>query len=137
MEQNAPASIEEMRMRQQVFALREALEQAQFTAEMRGTHAAAAHRAEVEELQAMIRSLREVLDAERAAHTEALAALRRELGAVNRSLQLALAEAREAFDGERLALQARHQDELLAAGRIRAELEATVKQLRERIDGDR
>jgi hypothetical protein len=135
MDSNGAPSIEELRMRREVLALREALEAAQFQAEMHATRAASAHRAEVEELQSMIRSLREVLDAERAAHAEALTLQRRELGAVSRDLQEALVAARDAFDAERLALQARHQNDLVAAGRIPAELEATVKQLRESIDG--
>lgn len=135
MDTTAAPSIEELRLRHEIFALRDALESAQFAAEINATHAAAAHRAEVEELQSMIRSLREVLDAGRIAHTEALADQRRELGAANRALQDALVDARAAFDAERLALQASHQNELLAVGRVRAELEATVKQLRERIDG--
>jgi len=135
MEQNGSQSIEEMRIRREVFALRDALEQAQFAADRRSTEAAAAHRAEVEELQAMIRALREVLDGERAAHAEALAEQRRELSGLNRALQQALVEARAAFDAERLGLQARHQEEMLGAGRVRAELESTIRQLREHVDG--
>ena len=82
----------------------------------------------------MIRSLRELIDSERASSTQALGEQRRQLAAEIRALQGALSEARSAFDEERIALQAAHQAEMLAAGRIRAELESTIRHLRERID---
>ena len=135
MQNTAETSLEEMRMRREVQALRDAMENAQFAHEQRLAQIAAAHRAEIDELQDMIRSQREVLDRERIAQIDAQSELRRQLGAENRALQEALVDARSAFDAERLALQARHQNELIVAGRVRADLETTVKQLRERVDG--
>ena len=134
MEQNSNNSIAEMRMQREVFALRDALEQAQMLADQRSTHAAANHRAEVDELQEMIRRLRDRIDAERASHAEAVAEQRRTLATEIRALQKALSDARAVFDAERLTMQADHQAAQLADGRVRAELEATVRQLREQLD---
>ena len=121
-------------MRREVLALREALESAQFDQDQRHARAASAHRSELEELQSMIRSLRELIDSERAEHAQALADLRRTLGTEIRALQNSVVESRAAFEEERLKLQGAHQAEMLVAGRVRIELEATIRQLRERLD---
>jgi arsenate reductase-like glutaredoxin family protein len=66
-------SVEEMRMRREVLALREALENAQVEHDVHHSRATSAHRGELEELHSMIRSLRELIDSERASSTQALA----------------------------------------------------------------
>jgi sugar-specific transcriptional regulator TrmB len=134
MEASTSTGIEEQRVRREVLALREALEQLERernagVAELQGLR-----RAEHEELQETIRRLRAATDELHTTHAEAMQQLRRQLHSEIRELQAALAHTRSAFDEERIALQSRHQQELLAAGHIRAELEATVKQLREHAD---
>lgn len=125
----------ELRMRREVLALRDALEELRFQGEQRLAQLAATHRSEVEELQATIRRLREVLESERASQADAMQALRAGMATENRQLQDAIAAAREAYEAERLDAAARHREELLAAGRVRTELESTIRELRSRIDG--
>lgn len=124
----------ELRMRREVLALRNALEDLRFQGEQRLAQLASSHRSEIEELQATIRRLREVLESERAAQTEALQALRASLSTENRQLQEAIAAARDAYEAARLDEAARQNEALLAATRVRAELESTIRELRTRID---